>query len=83
MGGGELGQHLAGMARRLEYGVTVCEPRAEYRAGFTESGAGLDPRMPDDAVTAWGADPRGAVVATCHDPKLDDPALHRFHSLFS
>jgi xanthine dehydrogenase accessory factor len=75
VGGGELGHHLAGMARRLAYAVTVCEPRGEYRAAFAEPGAGLDPRMPDDAVTAWRPDPRSAVVTTSHDPKLDDMAL--------
>lgn len=75
IGGGELGHHLAGMARRLAYQVTVCEPRPAYRAAFGEPGIQLDGRMPDDAVAAWGPDPRGAVVATCHDPKLDDLAL--------
>ncbi|HKJ70795.1 MAG TPA: XdhC family protein [Gammaproteobacteria bacterium] len=75
VGGGELGQHLAAMARRLDYRVTVCEPRSEYRAVFAEPGAGLDGRMPDDAVTAWAPDERGAVVTTSHDPKLDDLAL--------
>ena len=29
----------------------------------------------DDAVTALNLDPRSAVVALTHDPKLDDPAL--------
>ncbi|MEF8792218.1 XdhC family protein [Thiohalorhabdus sp.] len=75
VGGGELGHHLAAMARRLDYRVTVCEPRGDYRAGFAEPCVELDTRMPDDAVAAWGPDPRGAVVATCHDPKLDDLAL--------
>jgi xanthine dehydrogenase accessory factor len=75
IGGGELGHHLAGMARRLAYCVTVCEPRPAYREGFAEPGVALDGRMPDDAVTAWEPDPRGAVVATSHDPKLDDLAL--------
>ena len=75
VGGGELGGHLAAMARRLAYGVTVCEPRAAYREGFAEASVTLDRRMPDDAVAAWGPDPRGAVVTTSHDPKLDDLAL--------
>lgn len=75
VGGGELGLHLAGMARRLAYRVTVCEPRAEYRAGFAEEGVGLTAAMPDDAVGAWVPDARGAVVTTSHDPKLDDLAL--------
>lgn len=75
VGGGELGHHLAGMARRLAYAVTVCEPRAEYRHAVTEPGTRLETRMPDDAVTAWAPDPRSAVVTTSHDPKLDDLAL--------
>ena len=31
--------------------------------------------MPDDAVTELALDPRSAVVALTHDPKLDDLAL--------
>jgi xanthine dehydrogenase accessory factor len=31
--------------------------------------------MPDDAVTELNPDPRSAVVALTHDPKLDDMAL--------
>ncbi len=75
VGAGELGHHLAAMARRLGYGVTACDPRSEYGDAWASEGVPLDPRMPDDAVTAWAPDPRGAVVTTTHDPKLDDLAL--------
>ncbi len=75
VGGGDLGHHLSGISRRLAYRVTVCEPRPAYQASFAEPGVELDTRMPDDTVAAWRPDERGAVVATCHDPKLDDLAL--------
>ncbi|MFA9461708.1 XdhC family protein [Thiohalorhabdus sp. Cl-TMA] len=77
IGAGQLGGQLADMAGRLDYGVTVCEPRREYAERWQQAGSGifLDTRMPDDAVAAWRPDARSAVVATTHDPKLDDLAL--------
>jgi xanthine dehydrogenase accessory factor len=75
VGAGELGSHLAAMARRLGYHVTVCEPREEVRAAFDEGGVELTPAMPDDAVVGLAPTPRDAVVTTTHDPRLDDLAL--------
>lgn len=77
IGAGELGSHLAAMARRLGYGVTVCDPRQAYRTAFVEPGVALTAAMPDEAVTALGPGPRDAVVTTSHDPRLDDLALWR------
>ena len=75
VGAGELGSHLAAMARRLGYHVTVCEPREEFRAAFDEAGVELTPAMPDDSVVGLAPTPRDAVVTTTHDPRLDDLAL--------
>lgn len=75
VGAGELGSHLAAMARRLGYQVTVCEPREEVRAAFGESGVELTGTMPDDAVASLAPGERDAVVTTTHDPRLDDLAL--------
>lgn len=75
IGAGQLSRYVSEMARALDYDVLVCDPRAEYAAGWTAKGAALDPRMPDDVVRALATDARCAVVALTHDPKLDDLAL--------
>lgn len=75
IGAGQLSQYLAQMAQALDYSVTVCDPREEYADTWNVEGALLDRGMPDDVVTAMNLDPRSAVVAVTHDPKLDDLAL--------
>lgn len=74
IGAGDVAHHLARFAPALGYRVRVCEPRAALRAAWRVPEARLDPRMPDDAVTAV-ADARTAVLALSHDPRLDDLAM--------
>jgi xanthine dehydrogenase accessory factor len=75
VGAGQLSRYVAEMALALDYEVIVCDPRPEYAGSWTVAGARLDHRMPDDVVRAVGDDPRTAVLALVHDPKLDDMAL--------
>ena len=75
IGAGQMTDYLAPMALALGYGVTVCDPRAEYADGFAHDGVVLTRDMPDDVVTAFKADGATAIVALTHDPKLDDLAL--------
>jgi xanthine dehydrogenase accessory factor len=75
IGAGHLSRYVAQIALMLDYGVTVCDPREEYRQGWDMEGVDFSHAMPDDAVTALADHPRGIVVALTHDPKLDDMAL--------
>lgn len=75
IGAGQISHYLASMAPALDYAVTVCDPREEYRAAWQVTGTHLTSDMPDDAVLALNADARTAIVALTHDPKLDDMAL--------
>lgn len=75
IGAGQISRYLAEIAQALDYAVSVCDPRVEYTATWPAAGAQLVPGMPDDAVTAFAPDPRTAIVALTHDPKLDDLAL--------
>jgi xanthine dehydrogenase accessory factor len=75
IGAGQLTEYLATMALFNGFSVTVCDPREESRRIWSVLGAKIVPDMPDDAVTAFGADRRSCVVALTHDPKLDDLAL--------
>jgi xanthine dehydrogenase accessory factor len=75
IGAGQLSQFLAQVAAGLEYQVTVCDPREEYRASWNLPGVNVVHAMPDDVVLEMKLDCRSAVVALTHDPKLDDLAL--------
>ena len=75
IGAGQLSRFLAQIASAMDYYVTVCDPREEYRAGWQLPGVQLVHAMPDDLVIDAQLDHRSAVVALTHDPKLDDLAL--------
>ncbi len=75
IGASQLSKYLAQMALGLDYQVTICDPRSEYRETWDVAGAPLVTTMPDDTVVAMALDERCAVIALTHDPKLDDMAL--------
>jgi len=75
IGAGQLSRMLAQIATAMDYHVTVCDPREEYRAGWSLPEVPLVHAMPDDLVLEMQLDSRSAVVALTHDPKLDDMAL--------
>jgi xanthine dehydrogenase accessory factor len=75
IGAGQLSQFLAQIAVGLEYQVTVCDPREEYRGSWALEGVEVVHAMPDDVVLEMKLDSRSAVIALTHDPKLDDLAL--------
>ncbi len=75
IGAGQLAEYLATMAKFSGFAVTLCDPRAEYRTGWSLPGVAITTEMPDDAVVAFRPDRRSCVVALTHDPKLDDLAL--------
>ena len=75
IGAGQLSRFLAQIASAMDYKVTVCDPREEYRSGWTLPEVQLVHAMPDDLVMDMKLDRRSAVVALTHDPKLDDLAI--------
>lgn len=75
IGAGQLSQAVAQMAQSLDFDVLVCEPREEYKAGWSLPGVTHLNGMPDDVVLAIQPDAHTAIVALTHDPKLDDMAL--------
>jgi xanthine dehydrogenase accessory factor len=75
IGASQLSKYLAQMALGLDYQVTICDPRSEYKETWDVAGAPLVTTMPDDTVVAMALDERCAVIALTHDPKLDDMAL--------
>jgi xanthine dehydrogenase accessory factor len=75
IGAGQLSAFLAQIALGMDYHVTVCDPREEYRQGWAVPGVDVVHAMPDDLVLEMQMDSRSAVLALTHDPKLDDLAL--------
>lgn len=75
IGAGQMSRFLAQIAVGMEYQVTVCDPREEYRADWNVEGVEVVHAMPDDLVLDMKLDRRSAVLALTHDPKLDDLAL--------
>lgn len=75
IGAGPLSRFLASIATGLDYQVTVCDPREEYRSDWNLPEVPVLHAMPDDLVMEMQLDARSAVLALSHDPKLDDLAL--------
>jgi len=75
IGAGQVTRFLVPIAQSLGFAVSVCDPRPEHHTEWDVPDAPWVPGMPDDVVLALRPDPRTAVVALTHDPKLDDLAL--------
>ena len=75
IGASEIARYLAEVAATLDFQVSVCDPREEYRSMWRVPGTAFLGGMPDDAVIAFKPDSHTVVVAVSHDPKLDDMAL--------
>ena len=75
IGAGQLSAFLAQIAMGMDYQVSVCDPREEFRSVWQVPGVPVVHAMPDDLVIAMRPDACTAVVALTHDPKLDDLAL--------
>ena len=77
VGAVHIAQALAPMALIAGYDVTVIDPRESFATEARFPGTSLSTDWPDDALDALAPDTRSAVVTLTHDPKMDDPALHR------
>ena len=75
IGASEIARYLAEVAATLDFQVSVCDPREEYRSVWRVPGTAFLSGMPDDAVIAFNPDSHTVIVAVSHDPKLDDMAL--------
>ena len=75
IGAGMVSQYLADLALKLDYEVSVCDPREHLLNDFDVPGVRLVNDMPDDAVKAHANDPASAIAALTHDPRIDDMGL--------
>lgn len=75
IGAVQVAWYLADMAQALDYEVEVCDPRPELVANAPPTRAKVVQAMPDDWLRGKAADQNTAVIALCHDPRIDDMAL--------
>jgi len=75
IGAVQVAYYLANMAQALDYQVEVCDPRAELVANTPIRDVPVVSAMPDDWLREKVLDQQTAVIALCHDPRIDDMAL--------
>ena len=71
-----IAQSVIPIAQQLGYDVTVIDPRGAFATGARFPGIALYDEWPDEVIPKLGLDPRTALIALTHDPKIDDPALN-------
>jgi len=76
IGAVHIAQSVIPIAQQLGYDVTVIDPRGAFATGARFPGIALHAEWPDEVIPQIGLDPRTALIALTHDPKIDDPALH-------
>lgn len=76
IGAVHIAQSVIPIAQSLGYDVTVIDPRGAFATGARFPGVALHAEWPDEIIPRIGLDPRTAMIALTHDPKIDDPALH-------
>ena len=75
IGAVHIAQSVIPIAQSLGYDVTVIDPRGAFATGARFPGIALHAEWPDEILPQVGLDPRTAMIALTHDPKIDDPAL--------
>ena len=75
VGAVHIAQPLVRMAKIAGYDVVLCDPRERFASAERFPEETFLEGWPDEALTRYGIDARTAVVALCHDPKIDQPAL--------
>ena len=75
IGAVHIAQSVIPIAQQLGYDVTVIDPRGAFATGARFPDVALHAEWPDEIIPQIGLDPRTALIALTHDPKIDDPAL--------
>lgn len=75
IGAVHIAQGVIPIAQLAGYDVAVIDPRGAFATGERFPGVALHTEWPDEIIPKIGLDPRTAMIALTHDPKIDDPAL--------
>ncbi len=77
VGAVHIAQSLAPLAALAGFDVALVDPRTAFASDERFPGIALITDWPDEALDALRPDRGTALVTLTHDPKLDDPALHK------
>lgn len=75
IGAVHISQHLAPMAMRAGFDVTVIDPRSSFANAERFPAITLICDWPEDAFKTLSLDQDTALITLTHDPKIDDEAL--------
>jgi xanthine dehydrogenase accessory factor len=75
IGAVQVAWYLADMAQALDYDVKICDPRKELVDHAPVTAASVVAAVPDDWLRSLTLDQQTAIIALCHDPRIDDMAL--------
>ena len=75
IGAGAVSVYVAEIAKMLDYGVILCDPREEVLNSLKIEGVRKVCEMPDDAIKQYVKDEACAIIALTHDPRIDDMGL--------
>lgn len=77
IGGADIAVHLTALAKRLDFDVTVIDPRAVFTDPnrFDVAPDQLLTSWPQEVLEAFAPDDQTYAVLLTHDPRIDDPAL--------
>jgi xanthine dehydrogenase accessory factor len=78
IGGADIAVHLTAMASRLDFEVTVVDPRAVFSdvERFDVPPARIETAWPQEVLGAFDPDEETYAVLLTHEPRIDDAALH-------
>ena len=75
IGAVHIAQAVIPIAQLAGYDIIVIDPRGAFATGARFPDVTLHSEWPDEILPRLGLDPRSALLALTHDPKIDDPAL--------
>lgn len=75
IGAGEVARYVYEFATAADFGVTLCDPREAFAAGWSFEHIPLERRLPDDLISAQFGDAWSGILALAHDPRIDDMGL--------
>lgn len=75
IGANDLSNHVAQVAKLLDFEVTVCDPREHANLDWIGAEISFTSEMPDEVVLDFSPVERSIILALTHDPKMDDMAL--------
>ena len=75
VGAVHIAQYLVDFAKRLNFEISVIDPRGYFATSQRFPDLKIINKWPDEAFKEIETNENSALIALTHDPKIDDPAL--------